>query len=163
MKVSMIVAVNNIGVIGGDNTLPWRIPTDLKFFKEVTTGHPVIMGRRTFESIGRPLPKRRNIILTSKNNIELQTATGDILLVSSFDEVIELYKDLDDELFIIGGGQIYNALQSKADKLYLTLVDCDKAGDTLFNLSSDWKLDSESEWIQNEKDEFRIKFKTFIK
>ena len=142
MKVSLIVAADKNGVIGKDNNLIWKLPNDMKFFKDKTLGHHVIMGRKNFESIPhkyQPLPGRKNVIITRKNNY---IAKG-CLIVNSLEEALEIAKqNLDQEPFIIGGGQIYKlALESNLiDKIYLTKVHHTFIGDTFFpRLGNDWK------------------------
>ena len=128
--LSIIVALAKKNrVIGKNNKLPWYIPEDLKHFKDVTNGHPVIMGRKTYESIGRPLPNRTNIVVTRNKNYK---APG-CLIASSLTNSIKLAKQKDkDEIFIIGGGQIFEEVIMIADKLYLTLVEGDFDGDVYF-------------------------------
>lgn len=131
-KVSLIVAMSRNRVIGAQNKLPWNIPEDLKRFREITTGHPIIMGRKTFDSIGRPLPKRTNIVITrdSKRTIE------GCLVVDSLERAIAEASAAgipgSDEVFVIGGGEIYRQALPRADRLYLTLVDCEIEGDAFF-------------------------------
>ena len=115
--------------IGKDNKLLWRIPDDMKRFRELTMGHPVIMGRKTYESIGRPLPGRTNIIVTRDASYQ---AAG-CKIVHSIEEAIKLAKSLDqEEIFVIGGAQIYKETIGKADKLYLTIVKGIYDADTFF-------------------------------
>ncbi len=128
-KISIIAALAKNRVIGGGNTMLWHIKEDFKRFKEITSGHPVIMGRKTFESIGRPLPMRTNIVISRDAK---QVADG-VVMASSLEEAILNAAVIDEhEVFIIGGGQIYKEALPLADKLYLTLVDLDVAGDTYF-------------------------------
>ena len=128
--LSIIVALAKKNrAIGKNNKLPWYIPEDLKHFKDVTNGHPVIMGRKTYESIGRPLPNRTNIVVTRNKNYN---APG-CLIASSLTNSIKLAKQKDkDEIFIIGGGQIFEEVIMIADKLYLTVVEGDIEGDIYF-------------------------------
>ena len=123
----MIAAMANNRVIGLDNKMPWHLPADLQHFKKVTTGKPVIMGRKTFESIGRPLPGRRNIIIT--RNSEYQ-AEG-IETVTTPEAALELVVDVE-EVMIIGGGNIYQQFLERTERLYLTFIDLDVEGDTQF-------------------------------
>ena len=126
----MIAAIGaRTRVLGKDNDLVWRIPADLKRFKELTTGHPIIMGRKTYESIGRPLPDRTNIIITR----DTAYAAEGCVVVHSLDEALSYGLRTDDsELFIIGGGQIYEQALPHTDRLYLTLIDDDTPGDVHF-------------------------------
>ena len=142
MKVSIIVAVANNGVIGKDNDLIWHLPKDMRFFKETTLGHHVIMGRKNFESIPHkysPLPNRTNIVITRQTNYK---ADG-CVVVNSVEAALEIARENGDkEPFIIGGGQIYKlALEANlVDKIYLTKVHHTYDGDTFFpELSSDWE------------------------
>lgn len=138
-RISVVVAVGkNTRAIGNNNKLLWHIPEDLKRFKEITMGHPVIMGRKTFESIlnilGKPLPGRRNIVITRQNDYNAHGAD----IVGSLEEGLELAKTLDsEEIFIGGGQQIYEQALPVIERLYLTLVDSDKQGDTFFPLYKD--------------------------
>jgi dihydrofolate reductase len=129
MKISLIVAVSENKVIGRDNQLPWSIPEDLKRFKRLTTGHPIVMGRKTYDSIGRPLPGRTNIVIT--RDPAKVTATG-IDVVSSLDEALAkaAVSPGAEEVFVIGGGQIFQQAIVKADKLYLTIIHKMVQGDT---------------------------------
>lgn len=128
MNISIIVAVAHGGVIGKDNQLLWKIPEDMKWFRTVTTGHPVIMGRKTYESIGRPLPKRTNIVITRD---PLWQAEG-VTVVHSLDEALLRYTHSDEEIFVIGGGEIYKQSLPIAQTLYVTHVDRHYEGDTFF-------------------------------
>ena len=133
----MIVARSRNHVIGRDNQMPWKISADLQFFKRVTMGHPVIMGRKTWESIGRPLPGRRNIIVSRNANYE---ATGGEL-VGSLDEALKSLSEFP-RVFVIGGEQLFTQAFPKADRLYITEIDMDvEGGDTFFEVpdKSDWK------------------------
>lgn len=134
--ISIIVAIATNGVIGGDNKLLWHISEDLKNFKRITLGHPMIMGRKTFESFPKALPNRQNIVITRN---PAYTANGaDVVL--SLDEALKIASPKD-EIFIIGGGEIYRQAMPLADKLYITHVDLSPQGDTTFpDISSDeWR------------------------
>ena len=135
--ISMIVARSRNHVIGRDNQMPWKISADLQFFKRVTMGHPVIMGRKTWESIGRPLPGRRNIIVS--RNASYQATGGE--LVGSLDEALNSLSEFP-RVFVIGGEQLFTQAFPKADRLYITEIDMDvEGGDTFFEVpnKSDWK------------------------
>lgn len=129
MKISIIVALDDKNGIGKDGGMPWNIPSDLKRFKKITEGHPVIMGRKTFESIGKPLPKRTNIIIT-RNNFKQE----DLIIKHSLKEAIEEAKKASgsDEVFIVGGGQVFKEAMVLADKIYLTKIEGDYNADTFF-------------------------------
>ncbi|MBU3640941.1 dihydrofolate reductase [Polynucleobacter sp. Fuers-14] len=135
--ISMIVARSSNHVIGRDNQMPWKISADLQFFKRVTMGHPVIMGRKTWESIGRPLPGRRNIVVS--RNASYQATGGE--LVGSLDEALKSLSEFS-RVFVIGGEQLFTQAFPKADRLYITEIDMDiEGGDTFFEVpnESDWK------------------------
>ena len=141
MKVSLIVAVSENGVIGKDNDLIWHLPKDMKFFKETTMGHHVIMGRKNFESIPhkyRPLPNRTNIVITRQSDYKAEGC----VVVNSLEEALKVAKSNEEnEAFIIGGGQIYKlAVDSDlVDRIYLTRIHHSFDGDTFFpELNSDW-------------------------
>ncbi len=124
MKLIIIAALNRKRVIGKDGKLPWHISEDLKRFKRLTTGHTVLMGRRTYESLGKPLANRRNVVLTS----------GAIPGAETYRTVGEAFEALRDEksIFVIGGGEIFAQFLERADEWYLTIVDRDVEGDTFF-------------------------------
>lgn len=145
--ISIIVAMANNRVIGKDNDMPWHLPADLKHFKDVTLGKPIIMGRKTYESIGRPLPGRKNIVLSRDTNFRLEGCDN----VSSLEEALSLVDDVE-EVMIIGGGHLYTQALSQADKLYLTFIDLDVDGDTQFPDYSHLNLD-EIKRIKHHKDE----------
>jgi len=125
--LSLIVAMAKNRVIGKDNEMPWHLPADLGHFKTVTLGKPIIMGRKTYESIGRPLPGRLNIVMSRDKNYTLEGCET----VTSLDEALQLTKS-EEEVMIIGGGYLYEQTISQADRLYLTFIDLDIEGDTLF-------------------------------
>lgn len=125
IMVSIIIAIANNGIIGGDNNLLWHIREDLQRFKRITTGHPVIMGRKTFESLGKPLPNRTNVVITRQKDYQHEGC----IVVHSLDEAIELFP-IKEEIFIIGGGEIYKQAWDKADKLYITWIIAEYIGDT---------------------------------
>ena len=135
-NISLIAAIGKNNELGKNNSLIWSLPGDMKFFRETTINHTIIMGYNTYLSIGKPLPKRRNIVLTSKNiNI------NDIVVYHNIDDLLK--KEIsNDEVFIIGGASIYNSFYSLANKMYLTLIDAEeKDADTYFpNINNDeWK------------------------
>lgn len=118
MKISLIAAIGENRELGKDNKLLWDIPEDLKRFREKTSGHTIIMGRKTFESIGRPLPNRTNIVVTRDVNYEQKG----VIIVHSLEEAFRQVQNKEEEIFIIGGGQIFEQSIGLADKLYLTIV-----------------------------------------
>lgn len=135
--ISMIVARSRNHVIGRDNQMPWNISADLQFFKKVTMGHPVIMGRKTWESIGRPLPGRRNIVVS--RNADLQLTGAEV--VNSLDAALTTLNEFP-RVFVIGGEQLFTQAFPQADRLYITEIDMDvDGGDTFFKVPDpeQWK------------------------
>lgn len=126
-RISLVVATARNLAIGKDNQLLWHLPNDLKFFKKTTSGHAVIMGRKTYESIGKPLPNRRNIIITRQENYSAEQ----IETVPSIEAALALCEG-DDEVFVIGGAEIYRLTLPRADRIYLTRVDVALEGDAFF-------------------------------
>lgn len=151
-KISIIVAVaGKKRVIGKIGSLPWYIPAELKRFKEITMGHPIIMGRKTHESIGKALPGRTNIVITHDPNYQAEGC----IVVHSLDEAIKVAKEK--EIFIMGGGQIYEQAIHLTDKLYLTYIDKEIEGDVFFPDYSEFKKKvNESDWQEHE--DIRYKF-----
>lgn len=141
-RVAMIVAVAQNGVIGRDNALPWRLPGDLPRFKAITMGKPVIMGRATFDSIGKPLPGRDNIVVSRDVNLKIEGAAVVATPTAALDlaRIRADEKNLD-EIIVMGGGQIYTQLLPQADRLYLTKVLADVEGDAYFPAldAKEWK------------------------
>lgn len=129
--IELIVAYSNNGVIGKDNKLLWNLKDDLKNFKDITKNNTIVMGRKTYESIGRPLPLRNNIILSRDENLEIEGCT----IINNYKEIIELSKK--EKVIIIGGAEIYKIFKDFSDVLHLTIVDCEVEGDSFFSYSSD--------------------------
>ncbi|RFP66000.1 dihydrofolate reductase [Hymenobacter lapidiphilus] len=125
---ALVVAVADNGVIGGENRLLWHLPLDLKHFKQLTLGHPIIMGRRTYESIGRALPKRRNIVVTRQAGWQ----AGGCETAASVLQALEMARTTDEDIFVIGGGEIYQQALPAADTVYLTEVHHAFEGDVTF-------------------------------
>lgn len=155
--ISLIVAHDKNRVIGYENDMPWHLPGDLQYFKETTMGKPVIMGRKTFESIGRPLPGRRNIVITRNASY---TADG-IELVGSLEAALALVVDVP-EVMVIGGEQIFTQALPLADRLYITLIDYEFVGDTYFPAYEGWQMVSEREPIGT-PDGYTFKYCVFEK
>jgi len=158
MIISTIVAVAKNNVIGKDNDIPWYLPADLKYFKKITTGHHIVMGRKCYESIGRPLPKRTNVIVT-RNPFFI--ATG-CLIAHNVAEAVALAKaNGEEEVFIIGGGQIYEIALPHVDRVYLTEVDLEVDGDIFFPEMDlqNWTLIKETNHKADEKNEYDYTFK----
>lgn len=157
MILSLIAAVAKNGVIGGSNTLLWDLPEDMKHFRDTTRGHTVIMGRKTFESIGKPLPNRRNIVITRDVNylsegIEVVSSLEEALRLASLEHGREFEENQEDvEAFVIGGGEIYKQAIEKANKLYITEIHQDFDGDTLFPIidKAIWEESSREDHIEN--------------
>lgn len=142
---SIIVARSRNGVIGKENKLLWHISEDLKRFKSLTLGHPIIMGRKTYESIGRPLPERQNIIITRNKEF----LAPDCVVVGSLEEALEIASEKDkEEIFIIGGAEIYKQAFPLTDRLYITEVNLEVEGDAFF---PDYQQDFQKETFHEEK------------
>ena len=158
MIISMIAAMAKNNVIGIKNGLPWDLPADMKHFRETTSGKTVIMGARTFESIGKALPKRRNIVITLDKN---QIAEG-AEIVFSLDEAIESCKN-EGEAMIIGGASIYRQFLPKAQRVYLTVIDGKFEGDAFFPEMdmNEWKIVNEEKHEADEKNSHPYAFKVF--
>jgi len=158
MIISAIVAVSNNNAIGIDNDLPWHMPADLKYFKETTKGHYVLMGRKSFDSVGRPLPGRTNIIIT--RNTEFQHSG--IHVFNTISDGLLFAKNAEqEELFILGGSNIYSQTQNIWDKLYITKVDVHIPNATAFFPDinyKDWDLISEDPHKANEKNKYDYNF-----
>jgi len=152
MIISIIAAMDKNRLIGSDNGLPWHLPADFKHFKEVTLGKPVLMGRKTFESIGRPLPGRKNIVISRSGF----SADG-IDVVDSIDSGLELVEDVE-EVMIIGGANIYEQMISRAEKMYLTFVDADCKGDAWFPEINqlEWDILDQKNFKADEKNNFNF-------
>lgn len=160
MIISCIVAVGNDHVIGLNNTIPWYLPADLQYFKRTTIGHHVIMGRSSYDSIGKPLPKRTNIIITK----DPYFIVSNCLIAHSIEEALSLaFENGEEECFIIGGGQIYRQTVDFWNRLYITEVQIDVKGDTFFPTiqKEDWMLKSEVHNEPDEKNPYHYTFKVY--
>ncbi len=160
MPLSIIVAASQNNVIGKDNQLIWRLSADLKRFKALTTGHHIIMGRKTFESIGKPLPDRTSIIISRQADYK---AEGCIVVNSLEDALAQV--PADQENFIIGGGSIYKEVIDKADKLYFTLVHKRFDGDTFFPKidAKIWESVKREDKLPSDKNEYAYSFIDYVK
>lgn len=139
MKISLIAAMAKNRVIGKDNKMPWHIPSELKYFKKITLGKPIVMGRRTFESLGGPLPGRKNIVLSNRTD-RSENQKEHVVWVSGIKQAIAAAGPVE-ELMVIGGGKIYETFLPLADRLYVTQVELNVDGDTYFpdfNAVADW-------------------------
>lgn len=155
MKISIVVAIAQNGAIGIENKLPWRLSSDLKHFKRLTSGHAILMGRKTYQSIGKPLPKRTNLVVTRDKNY---TAAGCEVFLS-IDAALDLAKERGEtEIFVIGGAQIYNQVLPKADKIYLTKVKANIEGDAFFEIKNleEWKVINSQSFEAGEKDQYNF-------
>lgn len=155
--ISLLVAMDKNHVIGLNNDLPWRLPNDLKFFKQTTTGNTIIMGRKTYESIGKPLPNRKSVVLTKGGGdypSEVDVIS-DIESIHKYDK-----KQPDKELFVIGGANVFKQVLPFADCIYVTLIDEAFSGDTFFPAFSeaDWKLTKQEKGEKNEKNPYDYYF-----
>lgn len=158
--VSVIVAVASNGAIGCANKLLWHISEDLRRFKAITSGHPVVMGRKTFESIGKPLPGRTNVVITRNGNY---SAPG-VSTAGSLEEAIGMFPE-SEEVFIIGGAEIYSQAMPIADKFYLTVVERDYEGDTFFPQwdKTEWRETFRQEYPRGEKFEYPFVFTDHVR
>lgn len=155
--ISFIVAMDENNVIGYKNDIPWNLPNDLKYFKEVTSGHTIIMGRKTYEAIGRPLPNRRNIIVTENKAFDAKGCE----VVHSFEEV-EALVNTKEEIFIIGGAALFEQFLPVVDRIYLTIIHETFPGDTYFPQwqEEDWKTIEKRQGITDEKNPYPHTFIT---
>lgn len=162
MVVSIIAAMDRKRGIGVDNKLPWRLSADLKRFRELTMGHHIIVGRKTFESIGRPLPGRRMIVVTRDRNYKAEGCD----LAHSVEDAIRLARERgESEVFICGGAEIYTQSIGIADRMYLTFVDAEVAADTLFPEFDEHEWGEEESFYQpaDEKNQYAFTFKLLVR
>ena len=151
MSLAMILAMSENKTIGKNNTMPWHLSDELKRFKQITTGHTIIMGRKTFESFPKPLPNRKHIVITRQTNYQ---APDGVVVVNSLQDAIKQC-DAQGQAFIIGGAQIYDQAYDLCDKLYLTIIHAKIEGDTSFekiNLN-DWQTLEEQSYSASEKND----------
>ena len=160
MKITIVAAIASNNVIGQKNSLPWDIPEDLKRFKQLTSGHTILMGRKTFDSIGRPLPNRTNIVMTKDINYQKKG----IEIVFDEREALNLIKDLNQEVFIIGGSKIYELFEPWATSLMITRVLKDYEGDAFFpDINwNNWQVESEEEFL-DEKSGISCKLEEYLR
>jgi dihydrofolate reductase len=152
----MIVAHANNRIIGKDNDMPWHLPADLAYFKKTTLGKPVVMGRKTYESIGRPLPGRKNIVISRDTNYKAEGITT----VTSVEQALKHAGDVE-EVMVIGGGAIYQHCLPAADRLYITHINAEIDGDTQFpeyDLENNWSLINSEKYSADEKNAFDLNF-----
>ncbi|MEI4802102.1 dihydrofolate reductase [Bacillus sp. NPDC077411] len=157
--ISLLVAMDKNRLIGKDNQLPWHLPADLAYFKKVTMGHPIIMGRKTFESIGRPLPGRTNIILTRNQNYEMEGCE----VIHSIDDVKKMDEQMNEELFVIGGAEIFKEVLPFADRLYITQIEEVFEGDTFFPEINynEWEEISATQGVTDEKNPYTYAYHVY--
>lgn len=155
-KIAIAVAVGENFEIGKNNQLLWHMPADLKFFKQTTSGHTVVMGRKTFDSVGRALPNRRNIVITRDASLKIDG----VEVVNSLDEAIEITKNEEKPVFIVGGSEIYRQALPKTDILYLTTIHHNFDADTYFSGldRNDWNLISTEPHKADEKNKYDYTF-----
>ncbi|MEO5703189.1 MAG: type 3 dihydrofolate reductase [Gammaproteobacteria bacterium] len=155
MTISLIVAMSRNRVIGKGNALPWHLPADLKYFKRITLGKPIIMGRKTFESIGRPLPGRANIIITHERDYQ---ATG-CTVVHSIDDALTAAQG-NEEIMVIGGAKLFEQILPRADRIYLTEIAEDFVGDVFFPAlnQNDWRETQRTTHQPDDKNSYAYSF-----
>ena len=161
MLLSLLVAISENNVIGKDNKLPWHLPEDLKYFKNTTWAMPIIMGRKTFESIGKPLPGRTNIVITRNKKWK-----GDgVKIVHDLEQARKTGEDLDvKEIFVIGGAEIFKTSLPKADRIYLTRIHQSFEGDAFFPaIDKSWELVSNRDNLPDEKNAYACSFQIWEK
>ncbi|WNR43640.1 dihydrofolate reductase [Paenibacillus roseipurpureus] len=157
MSISFIFAMDRNRAIGVNNQLPWHLPGDLKFFKAVTMGHPILMGRKTYESIGKPLPGRRNIILTQNTAFQAEGCE----VIHSVQEALDAFRD--QELFVIGGAEVFKLFADSVDRMYITFIEHEFEADTFMSdldLSA-WTLVSSEQGERNEKNPYEYYFRIY--
>ena len=160
MLISLVVAAASNNVIGKQGIMPWHLPNDLKHFKNVTWGMPVIMGRKTFDSLGKVLPGRKNIIITRQDNWKADGA----VTVKSMDDALFLAKQTDArEVMVIGGGEIFKIIFDKSNRIYLTRIEAQPEGDTFFPAidPKHWHLVSQKKHESDEKHAYNYAFETW--
>ena len=160
--LSIIVAVAENNVIGKDNKLIWHLPEDLKRFKKLTTGHTIIMGRKTFESLGRVLPNRKHVILCNDMELNIEDENVEVLEDIS---MLKQYIDSTEENFIIGGATIYKLLLPYANKIYLTLIHEKFEGDVFFPEidEREWKIVETEKGLKDEKNPYDYEYVTYVR
>lgn len=159
--IDFLLAMDKNRLIGKDNDLPWHLPADLKYFKKTTMGHPVVMGRKTFESIGKPLPGRKNIVLTRDRAYHPEHVD----VFHSVEALLTGGAARNEECFVIGGAQVFKALFPYADRLYITRIDAEFEGNVYFEGFDEkkWRLVSEKKGTVDEKNRFPHAFLIYEK
>jgi dihydrofolate reductase len=160
MIISILVAVSKNHVIGKENKLPWHLPADLKYFKRTTLGHHIVMGRSTFESIGKPLPGRTNVIITRQEHYQ---APG-CVVVGDIKKAFEFCRTQgEEECFVVGGGDIIRQTLLWADRIYLTCIDAEFEGDTFFSPlnEDDWQLVKDEPYEADDQNSYPYRFQVY--
>jgi dihydrofolate reductase len=159
MSISYIVAMDIQQAIGLGNSLPWRLPADLAYFKRTTLNHTVLMGRKTYESIGKPLPNRTNVIITQNKDYNAEGCQ----IVHSVEEAVELAKN--EEIFVIGGAEVFQLLMPAVNRLYITLIEHEFDADTFFPEFDieDWVLESSEDGIKDDKNPYDFSFLVYTR
>jgi dihydrofolate reductase len=161
MRLSILAAVSENGVIGREGELPWHLPAELRHVKQLTTGHTLLMGRKTYESIGRPLPKRTSIVIT--RDLHYEAAPG-VIVVAGFEAAVASAQERgESEAFVFGGEAVYALALPRADRLYLTRVHAEVAGDAFFPVLEEecWSLVHEERHAADERHAHAFTFQTF--
>lgn len=160
--ISLVVAASTNNVIGKNNQLPWHLPNDLKFFKNITWGFPVLMGRKTFEAVNKPLPGRINIVITHS----IDWSADGVITATSLQEAVQKATETNcKEIFIIGGGEIFNQSMAIADKIYITRVQAEFEGDSFFPLinEKEWHMVSNNDFAPDEKHNYPYSFQVWTR
>ncbi|MFX3616988.1 MAG: dihydrofolate reductase [Sporolactobacillus sp.] len=157
--ISFLLAMDRNQLIGCGNKLPWHLPEDLRYFKQKTLGHSVVMGRKTFESIGKPLPGRRNVILSTQTDLTLPG----VEVLHSVQDLIQSGISFGSECFVIGGAGVFDALMTYADRLYLTRIDAEFEGDVYFRsfIEEQWRLTSQTKGILDAENKYPHTFEVY--
>lgn len=160
--LSIIVAIAKNNAIGKDNKLIWHLPEDLKRFKELTTGKTIIMGRKTFESLGRVLPNRKHIVITRNKDLKIQNEMVECITDT---KELEQYINSKEELFVIGGATIYKMLMPYTKKMYITKIDEEFEADTYFPVidEKEWKVENREKGKKDEKNPYEYEYITYIR
>lgn len=158
--LSLCVAMDENGLIGSNNALPWHLPADLKHFRKMTIGKPIIMGRKTYESIGHALPERLNIVLTNNRKFSLENCT----VMHTIKEVLSFTKDYDESV-VIGGAKLYESFLPQIHRMYITRIHAEFVGDTYFPdyQSSEWREIEKQTYLADEKNSYNYSFSTLIR
>lgn len=160
MTISLVVAAATNNVIGKDGKMPWHLPNDMKHFKNVTWGMPIVMGRKTFDSLGKALPGRKNIVITRQQGWKADNTVA----VKNIEDALFVAHETDaKEVMVIGGGEIYKALFDKAQRIYLTRVEAEPEGDTFFPVlvQGQWHLVSQKNHEADEKNAYNYSFQVW--